>query len=173
MSKADESADPFRAEVSTELKALEVDLLWTEKAHFETATVYARLHLWLGSVATVAAAVAAASVVGNAAPVISGLAAVLASIASGITTFLKPQDAQQRHSVTGRRLGALRVTVRQAVNLDLHPERPEDPEAWRTVARDFAKRKADIDADAPNTSNRAFRAARKKIEAGHFEHGGH
>lgn len=161
----------FRDQVSAELRALEEDLLWTEKAHFATATVYARLHLWLGVVATVAAAVAAATVIAKLSPVASGSAAVVAAVASGIVTFVKPQDTEQKHSAAARRLGALRVKVRQALNLDLHPTRPEQPDSWRALARTFAEAKAAIDAEAPGTSNRAFRAARKKIEAGHFEHG--
>ncbi|WP_157944154.1 SLATT domain-containing protein [Blastococcus atacamensis] len=153
------------------MRALQVDLLWTEKAQFATAALYARLHLWLGIVATVAAAVAAATVVAEAAPVISGSAAVVAAIASAIVTFLKPQDTEQKHLTAGRRLGALRVKVRQALDLDLHLSQPEQPDAWRALARTFAEEKATIDADAPGTSNRAFRGARKKIEPGHFDHG--
>jgi hypothetical protein len=161
----------YREQVSAELRAMEEDILWTEKAHFATATTYARLHLWLGVIATVAAAVAAASVIGEAAPAVAGSAAVVAAIASAVVAFLKPQDTEQKYLTTGRRLGALRVKVRQALNLDLHPSRPEQPDAWRTLTSTLAEEKATIDADAPGTSNRAFRTARKKIEAGHFKHG--
>lgn len=160
----------FRDQVSAELEAMQQDLLWTEKAHFETAAHYARLHLWLGITATVAAAFAAASVIADAVPVVSGSAAVLAAIASSIVTFLKPQDTEQKHLTAGRRLGALRVKVRQALTLDLHPGQPEQGDAWRRLASTLAEEKGKIDADAPGTSNRAFRAARAKIEAGHFQH---
>lgn len=161
----------FRQQVEAELRALEEDILWTEKAHFATATTYARLHLWLGVLATVAAATAAASAIGEAAPAVSATAAVIAALASAVVTFLKPQDTEQKYLTAGRRLGALRVKVRQALALDLHSTRPEQSEAWRALASGFAEEKATIDADAPGTSNRAFRAARKKIEAGHFQHG--
>lgn len=171
MTGPDGTPRSFRAQVADELTAIEEDLLWTEKAHFATAAFYARLHLWLGIVATAAAAVSAASIVAKAWPVISGSAAVIAAIASGIVTFLKPQDTEQKHLAAGRRLGALRVKVRQALNLDLHPSRLEQPDAWRALARTVAEEKATIDTDAPGTSNRAFQAARRKIEGGHFEHG--
>jgi hypothetical protein len=161
---------PFRAQVSAELEAMQEDILWTEKAHFATAALYARLHLWLGSIATVAAAIAAASVIADAVPVVSGSAAVLAAIASAIVTFLKPQDTEQKHLTAGRRLGALRVKVRQALTLDIHPTQPDQPDAWRALTSALAEDKAKIDADAPGTSNRAFRTARAKIGAGHFEH---
>ncbi|TQN42364.1 uncharacterized protein DUF4231 [Blastococcus colisei] len=163
--------DSFREQVAAELRAMEEDIFWTEKAHFATATTYARLHLWLGIIATVAAAVAAASVIGDAAPAVSGSAAVVSAIASAIVTFLKPQDTEQKYRTAGRRLGALRVKVRQALDLDLHPSQPEQADTWRVLARTFAEEKATIDSDAPGTSNRAYRLAREKIEAGHFNHG--
>ncbi len=40
----------------------------------------------------------------------------------------------------------------------------------RDLARGVAQEKAQIDTESPATSNRAFSAARKKIEAGHFQH---
>ena len=170
MTGTEGTSESLREQVAAELRAMQVDLLWTEKAHFATATSYARLHLWLGVIATVAAAVAAASVIGEAAPAVAGSAAVVSAVASAVVAFLKPQDSEQKYLTAGRRLGALRVKVRQALNLDLHPSQPEGPEAWRSLASKFAAEKATIDADAPGTSNRAFRKARKKIEAGHFDH---
>jgi hypothetical protein len=164
-------ADSYRTQVKTELTSIQEDLLWTEKAHFATAALYGRLHLWLGIVATVTAALAATSVVADWSPVIAGIAAVVSAITSGVVTFLKPQDLEQKHLVAGRHLGALRVDVRQVVDLDLHASRPDEPDDWRVIAREFAQRKAKIDAEAPGTSNRAFRAARRKIDQGHFVHG--
>jgi hypothetical protein len=167
----DGTPESFRGQVSAELRAMEEDILWTEKAHFATATTYARLHLWLGVIATVAAAVTAATVVAEAKPVVSGSAAVVSAIASAIVTFLKPQDTEQKYLTAGRRLGVLRVKVRQALSLDLHPSQPEQPDTWRALTSTFAEEKASIDADAPGTSNRSFRTARRKIEAGDFKHG--
>ncbi|PWW21748.1 hypothetical protein JD79_00886 [Geodermatophilus normandii] len=67
-----------------------------------------------------AAAVAAASAIGKAAPAVAGSVAFVAAIASAIVTFLKPQDTEQKYLTAGRRLGALRVKVGQALALDLH-----------------------------------------------------
>lgn len=158
------------AAAKQELEALEEDLLWTEKAHFASAEVLARCNFWVGIASTVAASVAAATVLTEAAPAVTGVAALIAAIASGLLTFLKPKDAQERHLKAGRRMNALRVQIRQALRLDLSPALNPAPESLRNLAREFAQEKAQIDAEAPATSNRAFRAARKKIEAGHFQH---
>jgi len=137
--------------------------MYTEKAHFSTANLYSRVHVWVGILATVAAAVAAATVVGKASPVV-------AALASAVNTFLKPQDAELKHLATGRQLGALRVRLRQAIALDLDPNGALPPAELRGIASTFVAEKAKIGADSPGTSNRAFRAARKKIDAGHFAH---
>jgi len=160
----------YRARILRELQALEEDLLWTEKAHFATATHYARLHLILGLTATVAATVAAATVVAQTTPIIPGIAALIAALASGLVTFLKPQDTERRHLDAGRRLGALRVRTRQAIALDLDPDHGLALDAWRELAASLARDKVAADAENPGTSNRAFAAARRKIDAGNFDH---
>ena len=169
-----ETASPepasIRDVVTEELSELQTDVLWTEKAHFAAAQSYSRVHFVLGVIATVAAATAATNVVADGSPVASALASVVAAIGSALITFLKPQEASQQHLVAGRRLGALRVRVRQAARLDLHPARPEDEAGWRTLVIDLANEKAEIDGGAPAISNRSFEAARKKIAAGHFDH---
>jgi hypothetical protein len=50
------------------------------------------------------------------------------------------------------------------------PGRPDQPDAWRALARDFTEEKAKIDEGAPGTSDRSFHAARLKIDAGDFQH---
>ena len=156
--------------MADELKSIQEDLLWTEKAHFATAASYARLHLTLGILATVAASVAAATVISENSPAVAVSAAVISAIASAVVTFLKPQEAEQRYLSAGRQLGALRVRVRHVIHLDLHSDQSEEPEVWRAKVKELAEDKAKIDAESPGTSNRAFRTARKKIQAGHFDH---
>lgn len=160
----------YRAQIVRELQALEEDLLWTEKAHFATATHYGRLHLLLGLTATIAATVAAATLVAQTTPAVPGIAALVAALASGLVTFLKPQDTERRHLDAGRRLGALRVRTRQAIALDLDPDHGLPLDAWRALAASLARDKAVADAENPETSNRAFDAARRKIDAGNFDH---
>lgn len=91
----------------------------TEKANLASAEVLARCNLWVGVRLTVAASIAAATVLTEAAPAVTGVAALTAAIASGLLTFLKPKDAQERHLRAGRRMNALQVQIRQALRLDL------------------------------------------------------
>lgn len=161
----------YNQAVKQELTELEEDLLWTEKAHFAAAETLASINFWVGIVATIAASVAAATVLADATPVVTGVAALIAAIASGLLTFLKPTEAEGQHLDAGRRLGALRVRVRQALRLDLFADLDVKPQDLRELVLGFAVEKAEIDKNALATSGRAFSAARKKIEAGHFQHG--
>ncbi|MFD6165195.1 SLATT domain-containing protein [Oerskovia sp. NPDC060287] len=167
---ADATALDFRVRADSELQTLQEDLLWTEKAHFARAETLSRVNFWIGLVGTVSAATAVGAIVTERSPLIASLAALAAAIASGLLTFLKPPDLEKRHLDAGRRLGALRVRVRQAIRFDVPPGSSTPTHELRALARTFADEKAEIDADSPATSGRAFSAARKKIEAGHFEH---
>jgi hypothetical protein len=170
MTESTSDGTGYNKAVKRELAALEEDLLWTEKAHFAAAETLARVNFWVGIVATVAASVAAATVLADATPVVTGVAALIAAIASGLLTFLKPTEVEGHHLDAGRKLGALRVRVRQALRLDLFADLDVEPQELRALVLGFAAEKAEIDKDAPATSGRAFNAARKKIETGHFQH---
>lgn len=170
MSEEDRELGRYRDTVKRELEDLAEDMLYTEKSHFAHAHSYASVNLVLGLTSTIAATVAAATVVADRAPTITGVAALIAAITSGLLTFLKPKDAEQRHLDAARQLGALRVKSREAIRLDLSAVVEPDPRAWRALVREIAVDKAKVDQDAPATSNRAFERARAKIKAGHFEH---
>lgn len=156
--------------VARELEDLAEDMLWTEKAHFAHAEDRARANLWLGLGSTIAASIAAATVIANIAPVVTGACALIAAIASGLLTFLKPRDAEARHLNAARQLNALRVQTRQALRIELAQAMEPDPRSWRDLARKLADEKARVDQESPGISARAFDRARKKIEAGHFQH---
>jgi hypothetical protein len=169
-SAPDDEQATLREAVIRELGDLSEDAFWTEKAHFAHAEDHARTALWLGLSSTISASVAAATVVAQAGPAISGILAVIAAITSGLLTFLKPREVEARHLNAARQLGALRVEIRQALRLDLADTGVPDSRSWRELARAFATEKARIDQDSPATSKRGFDAARNKIEARNFEH---
>lgn len=159
----------FKDDCIAELDRLREDVLWTEKSHFAAAAHMLAAHYTLGVIATVASAVAATTIA-TSLPLAAGIAAVVATVASALLTFLKPEARAQQHQGSARSLGVLKVRVRQAKMLDLAADLPDDFIKWRALAEDFAAQKADIDSAAPSLGSWAFRTARKKIEAGNFEH---
>ena len=80
----------FRSAICGELLKMEEDMLYTEKAHFVAAEELRKVNLWVGLVATVAAAASVASIVASGPKVISGVLALLAAIASATVTFVRP-----------------------------------------------------------------------------------
>jgi hypothetical protein len=160
----------YRTAISAELQKLEEDMLYTEKAHFVAAEELSAIHLWVGLIATVTAAGAAATIVAHNSPVLSGSLALVAALASAMITFVKPDKKAAQHLAAARRLGAIRVLARQHRELDLHPGQPEDLTAWRGYVTAVGEAKKEADIAAPSVSDRRFNRARRKIQAGHFTH---
>jgi hypothetical protein len=163
-------AGDFREVIAKELRRMQEDLLYTEKAHFGAAQSHGRTHLVLGLLSTSGAAVAAGGIIAEEHQAIAGVAALVAAVASAVLTFRKPEEAAQQHLGAGRDLGSLRVQVRQHLALDLHPDSPLDPAAWRAVIKSISDNKAALDRSAPPLTDAAFQRARRKIEGGDFEH---
>lgn len=161
----------YRAAISAELERLEEDMLFTEKGHFVAAEELKRAHRWLGLIATVSAAAAAATIVADNSPVVSGSLALVAALASAMLTFVKPEEGAAQHLSAARVLGAVRVLARQNREVDLHPDAMEDRTAWRKYVAEIGAAKKEADAAAPSISDRRFEKARRKIDAGHFVHG--
>ncbi len=132
------ASDAFREQVEAELRRLQEDVLWTEKAHFATATSYARLHCgWASSLRSQRLSPPRPSSGEAAPPWRLGRGPGRSRLGRGGL----PQAPRHRDVVltTGRRLGSLRVKVRQTLNLDLHPSQPERPDVWRALAASLAE----------------------------------
>lgn len=160
---------PLAGALRAELTHLTSDLIHTGKAHLAAAQKHLRLHRALGLVATIAGALAAAAVVAETNQTAAALLALLASLSSGVVTFVKPQEKAQQHLDAGRDLGALRVQVRQTHDLDLLAGHPEALAAAREAAGRYAAQKAAVDRTAPAITDAAYRAGKSKIDAGEFQ----
>lgn len=160
----------YRQEVIDELRRLEEDLLYTEKGHFMAANELSRLHLGLGIAATLAAAASVATIVGEASAVLSGTLALIASLASAVLTFVKPDQKVGQHLAAGRLLNDVRVRSRQCRALDLHADSGLSRAEWRSKADEIRSAKAEVDQTAPSISDRRFAKAQEKIRSGDFTH---
>jgi hypothetical protein len=161
----------YRSAITTELQRLEEDMLYTEKGHFVAAEELKKIHMGLGLIATISAAAAAATIVADKSPVLSGSLALVAALASAMLTFVKPEEIAAQHLSAARALGAIRVLARQHREVDLHPDSTEDHAAWRNHVAVIGTAKKEADAAAPSISDRRFEKARRKIQAGQFVHG--
>jgi hypothetical protein len=151
---------------AVELDQLIKDTFWTEKGHFVLASWWRGAHMTIGLVATVASAVAGTAIIARSNPVLPGVAAFVATVAGGLLTFLKPSERADPHLKSGRKLGALRVEMRQTLNLDLRAGAGSQ-ELRRQIA-DLAKRKADLDNAAPHIADVAMWWVDRRMKRGAF-----
>jgi len=158
----------LRIALREEFAAIEGDIMYAEKAHFDLERIGARTHSILGLTAAIASAIAAATILRGAASWIPGSAAVVATVASAMLTFVRPSENAQKHLGAGNSLGALRVLVRQTANLDLTFPALADLALLRVRVGELSAAKAEIDRTAPAISERSFRHARRKIKRGDF-----
>lgn len=157
--------DPWRDAVVEEIRQLLDEIIYTEKAHFASAERLQKQHLRLGVVATVLAAIAAATIVAEH-PLVAGVAALLATLASGVATFTKPESKAQQHLATGRRLAAIRVALRQLLNLELPAL--ERADAIERV-RNLSEQKAQVDQAGPGTFQQDYSVGSGKVKSGLFD----
>jgi len=157
------------SEVSPEARELQElinDTFWTEKGHFALASWWRGAHLAIGVTATVGSAVAGAAVIARANPVVPGLAALIATVAGGLLTFLKPVERSDPHLKCGRQLGALRVEMRQTLNLDLPAGAGSN--GLREKIAELAAKKARVDETAPHIADVAMWWVNRRMKGGAF-----
>ena len=159
----------YRVGLVDELSKLETDLLYTEKAHFCAAEHFKLLHFLFGGLAAVAAAATAADAATTDSPWATILP-VIAAVAAAVVTFVKPLATAERHVVCGRQLGALRVRVRQARELDGRDDSGVADLALREQIADLSDAKDHLHVDAPTTGPLAFWRAQRKVAKGHFSY---
>lgn len=163
---AERRRTPTRVEaLRAEGNQVSCDLLYSEKAHFAAAEELQKTHTTLGTGAAVASAAAAATIFADQ-PIITGVFALIGAGGTAMLTFLKPDQRAERHLAAGRKLGALRVELRQLLHLDVGHI---DDQQVRDHLGDVTKRKAKIDGAAPGTSERHYASAKKKIDRGDFD----
>jgi hypothetical protein len=150
--------------IAAELGQLQNDVLWTEKGHFISAGVLRAMRLILGVLATASSTTAVATIVADH-QTVAGIFALAGALLSGLLTFLKPEELAQQHLNAGRKLGALRVDIRQTLRLDAATlQRTE----LRQATAELAQRKAAIDEVSPHVADASIWWAGRRIERGDY-----
>lgn len=150
-----------------EAERLEEDALYSSKGHFNAEDTWVRRNYWLGVPATVLGAVAGATLI-KSQPEWATAFTLLASLLTGLMTFLKPNERAALHRAAAGQFLALRNEARffreiellQSDRLDELPERLKALSAARN----------ELNLKSPSIPRRAFVAARKGIEEGEATH---
>ena len=150
-----------------EAERLEEDALYSSKGHFNAEDTWVRRNYWLGVPATALGAVAGATLI-KSQPEWAMAFTLLASLLTGLMTFLKPNERAAMHRAAAGLFLALRNDARffreiellQSERLDELPERLKALSATRN----------ELNLKSPSIPRRAFVAARKGIEEGEAIH---
>lgn len=153
--------------ITEEAKRIEEDALHSSQSQFEAARQWNGWHLGIGISATIAGAVAAASVLGQC-PIVAGLFAILAAILSGVATFVKPSERAVSCLNAGNAYNALRNDVRIFRTVQCTSD--TSIEDLRSALHAFNSRRNTLNNEAPSPPRRAYLRGRTRIEEGETTH---
>ena len=150
-----------------EAERLEEDALYSSKGHFNAEDTWVRRNYWLGVPATTLGAIAGAALV-KSQPELASAFTLLASLLTGLMTFLKPNERAAMHRAAAGQFLALRNEARFFREVELLETDRLGELLERLKALSSARN--ELNQKSPSIPRRAFVAARKGIEEGEATH---
>lgn len=150
-----------------EAERLEEDTLYSSKGHFNAEDTWVRRNYWLGVPATILGAVAGATLI-KSQPEWATAFTLLASLLTGLMTFLKPNERAALHRAAAGQFLSLRNEARFFREIELLQSDRLDELTERLKALSTARNELNL--KSPSIPRRAFVAARKGIEEGEADH---
>ncbi len=150
-----------------EAERLEEDALYSSKGHFNAEDTWVRRNYWLGVPATAIGAIAGAALV-KSQPEWASALTLLASLLTGLMTFLKPNERAVMHRTAAGQFMVLRNQARffreiEMLETDRLGELPER-------LKELSSARNELNQTSPSIPRHAFVAARKGIEEGEATH---
>jgi len=155
------------AALQREAERLEEDATYSSKGHFNAEDTWVRRNYWLGVPATVLGAVAGATLI-KSQPEWATAFTLLASLLTGLMTFLKPNERAALHRAAAGQFLALRNEARFFREIEmLQSERLDD---LHEQLKALSAKRNELNLKSPSIPRRAFVTARKGIEEGEATH---
>lgn len=155
------------AALRREAERLEEDAIYSSKGHFNAEDTWVRRNYWLGVPATVLSAIAGATLI-KSQPEWATAFTLLASLLTGLMTFLKPNERAAMHRAAAGQFLALRNDARFFREIDLLQSDRMGELSERLEELSAARNELNL--KSPSIPRRAFVAARKGIEEGEATH---
>lgn len=146
-----------------ETSRIEEDSWYSAKSHFNAASLWSKLHYWLGVPATICTAAAGAAFIKDWA-IAAQLLSALATILTGLVTFLKPNEKSTQHKAVADQYLTLKNDARVFREIELLEA--EDNRSATGPVKALSKRRNELNSTAPVIPRWAFNATRKGIAAG-------
>ncbi len=155
------------AALRREAERIEEDATYSSKSHFNAEDTWVRRQYWLGIPATALAAIAGAALI-KSHPEWASAFTLLASLLTGLMTFLKPNERAAMHRTAAGQFLALRNEARlfREVELLQADQMAELPERLKALSA----ARNELNQKSPSIPHGAFIAARKGIEEGEATH---
>lgn len=150
-----------------EAERLEEDTLYSSKGHFNAEDTWVRRNYWLGVPATILGAVAGATLI-KSQPEWATAFTLLASLLTGLMTFLKPNERAALHRAAASQFLSLRNEARFFREIELLQSDRLDELTERLKALSTVRNELNL--KSPSIPRRAFVAARKGIAEGEATH---
>lgn len=151
------------AALRREAERIEEDATFSGKSHFNAEDTWLHRNYWLGGTATALGAVAGATLI-KSQPEWAAALTLLASLLTGLLTFLKPNERAALHHSAGGQYLALRNDARLFREVELLQTDRPDELVERLKA--LAARRDELNQKSPSIPRGAYEAARKGIEQG-------
>lgn len=155
------------AALCREAERLEEDAIYSSKGHFNAEDTWVRRNYWLGVPATVLGAIAGATLI-KSQPEWATAFTLLASLLTGLMTFLKPNERAAMHRAAAGQFLALRNDARFFREIDLLQSDGMGELSERL--KELSAARNELNLKSPSIPRRAFVAARKGIEEGEATH---
>lgn len=167
MSEAQSFDQALISALSREAERIEEDATYSSKSHFNAEDTWVHRHYLLGVPATVLAAIAGAALV-KSQPEWASALTLVASLLTGLMTFLKPNERAAIHRAAAGQFLALRNEARFFREIELLDSSRLGELPDRLKALSSARN--ELNQKSPSIPRRAFVAARKGIEEGEATH---
>lgn len=150
-----------------EAERLEEDATYSSKGHFNAEDTWVRRNYWLGVPATALGAIAGAALI-KSYPEWATAFTLLASLLTGLMTFLKPNERASVHRNAAGKFLALRNEARFFREVELVQPTKSDELVKQLKA--LSATRNELNLKSPSIPRHAFVAARKGIEEGEATH---
>lgn len=155
------------AALHREAARIEEDATYSSKSHFNAEDTWVLRHYWLGVPATALAAIAGAALI-KSQPEWASAFTLLASLLTGLMTFLKPNERAAMHRAAAGQFLALKNEARLFREIELLQTHQLDELPGRL--KTLSATRNELNQKSPSIPRRAFVAARKGIEEGEATH---
>jgi len=159
--------DDVISALQKEAERIEEDALYSSKGHFNAEDIWVLRNYWLGVPSAVLGAIAGAALI-KSQPEWASAFTLIASLLTGLMTFLKPNERAAIHRAAAGQFLALRNDARIFREIELlEPYRQADPPKR---LKELSSVRNELNQNSPSIPRRAFVAARKGIEEGEAIH---